>query len=520
MFASCALSLLAASLTPQRIAHQPRCTAAAATDVESIIDTARDSLQPTFSAIDKRTEKSLDRVLSSFRSHGIGTHHFAGIDGYGHGDLGREALDGVYAELMGAEAAMVRIQAMSGTHAIACALYGVLRPGDELLAVSGAPYDTLEEVIGLRGGTDDRMRGTLADFDVSYNQVELTDGGLFDLDAIEKAIKPSTRVLHVQRSCGYAWRPSIPVSEIERLSKWLQEREGDRKRWQKEIILFVDNCYGEFVEEREPCHVGAHLIAGSLIKNPGGTLAPSGGYVAGRQDLVAAAGRRLAAPGVEGGATLGMTRTLFQGLFHAPQVVGEALKGACLVAEVMGNGLGYACNPPHTAALSERTDIIQAVQLRSREKVLAFCAAVQKCSPVGSHIQPVAGITPGYGDEVVFADGTFVDGSTLELSADGPLREPYAVYVQGGTHWTHWAIVLREALKGLEMEAGGVKAEVKEDSVETEESRRYAGRRSLKNEPEAEPPMPAEPMAMPSEPQPVASAAINPAEWMSDEFMY
>ena len=453
---------------PVRAVSQPR-----ACGVGELVDEAAAALLPTFSEIDRRTEQSLSSVLSAFRRHGVGTHHFAGVDGYGHGDLGREALDAVYADLLGAEAALVRVQCFSGTHAIACALYGVLRPGDELLGVSGAPYDTLEEVIGLRGRTEDGLRGSLADLGVSYSQVELaaasegTAVAKFDLDAIGAAIRPSTRVLHVQRSCGYSWRASIRVQEIGRLAGWLRTHHPS-------LILFVDNCYGEFVEVEEPCHVGAHLVAGSLIKNPGGTLAPSGGYVAGRSDLVAAAGRRLAAPGVEGGATLGMTRTLFQGLFHAPQVVGEALKGSLLVAQTMSR-LGYECNPP--PGVGGRTDIIQAVKLGSRAKVLAFCAAVQRCSPVGAHIVPVAGVTPGYGDEVVFADGTFIDGSTLELSADGPLRAPYAVYVQGGTHWTHWAIVLREALSAL--------AELEEPLGETDagegESRRYAGRRSLRN---------------------------------------
>ena len=331
------------------------------------------------------------------------------VDGYGHGDLGRETLDAVYAELMGAEAALVRVQMFSGTHAIACALFGVLRPDDELLGVSGAPYDTLEEVIGLRGRTEDGLRGTLADFGVTYSQVELTPDGEFDFAAIQAAIRPSTRMLHVQRSCGYAWRRSIPVKQIGELAAWLREHHPH-------LVLFVDNCYGEFVEDLEPCAVGADLVAGSLIKNPGGTLAPSGGYIAGRRTLVDAAARRLSAPGVEGGATLGHSRLLYQGLFQAPCVVGEAIKGAQLVAHVM-HSLGYQCNPPADAA---RTDIIQAVKLGSKDRVLAFCRAVQRCSPVGSNIVPVPGITPGYGDETVFADGTFIDGSTLELSADGP----------------------------------------------------------------------------------------------------
>ncbi|KAL1504921.1 hypothetical protein AB1Y20_008688 [Prymnesium parvum] len=435
------------------------------------VDRAIASLQLTFAAIDRRTEVKLRQVLAAFRRHAVGAHHFAGVNGYGHGDLGREVLDSIYADLMGAEAALVRVQFFSGTHAIACALFGVLRPGQELLGVSGAPYDTLEEVIGLRGRTDDLLRGTLADFGVRYAQVELLPGGVFDLQAIEAAITPATRVVHVQRSCGYAWRPSIPVAEIGRLADWLKRRDPS-------LVLFVDNCYGEFVEDMEPCAVGAHLVAGSLIKNPGGTIAPTGGYVAGRADLVAAAGRRLSAPGVEGGATLGMNRAFFQGLFMAPQVVGEAMKGAELIARVM-ESLGYECNPP---AGSPRTDIIQAVRLKERENVIAFCEAVQRCSPVGAHVLPTPGTTPGYGDEVIFADGTFVDGSTLELSADGPLREPYAVYMQGGTHWTHWSIVLREALQAIPRGADDTASDESPGrSSEIPKSTRYAGRRGLKN---------------------------------------
>ena len=419
---------------------------------DAILRDARVRLRPQFEAIDDLTQRNLRRILKAFRNHRVGPHCFGGVDGYGHGDIGRETIDAVFAELFGAESAWCRVQCMSGTHAIACALYGVLRPGDELLGVSGAPYDTLEEVIGLRGGTDDGLRGTLADFGVSYAQVELataaSEGGdgagsgggdlaaaTFDLPAIEAAITPATRMVHVQRSCGYSWRASISVAEIGRLAAWLREAHP-------QIVLFVDNCYGEFVEEMEPCAVGAHLVAGSLIKNPGGTLAPSGGYIAGRADLVAAAGRRLSAPGVEGGATLGMNRLLFQGLFNSPQVVGEALKGAELVAECLSRA-GCECNP---RAGDARTDIIQAVTLGSRERVVAFCEAVQRNSPVGAHIKPIPGVTPGYGDEVIFADGTFVEGSTGELSADGPLRPPYAVYAQGGTHWTHWALILEEVL--------------------------------------------------------------------------
>lgn len=269
-------------------------------------------------------------------------------------------------------------------------------------------------------------------------QVELTETGDFDYDAIEAALGPQTRLIHIQRSCGYQWRPSIPIAKIEKVIAWLKELRPD-------VCVFVDNCYGEFVEDREPTHVGADLVAGSLIKNPGGTLVPSGGYVIGKSKYVRAARNRLSAPGVDGGATLGKTRVLYQGLFNAPNVVGEALKGTALVAEVMAQ-LGFLSNPPRAGF---RTDIISAVRLESRENLLAFCKAVQRNSPVGSYIVPTPGATVGYGDEVVFADGTFIDGSTLELSADGPLREPFVAYCQGGTHWTHWAIVLEDALQGM-----------------------------------------------------------------------
>ena len=305
-----------------------------------VVSDARAALQSRFAELDLQTEDRLRRVLGTFREHRVGTHHFAGTDGYGHGNLGRETLDAIFADLLGAEAAWARVQCFSGTHAIACALFGVLRPGDELLGVSGPPYDTLEEVIGLRGRTPDGLHGTLADFGVTYRQVDLATDGGFDLAAIEAAINPATRMLHVQRSCGYAWRPSLPISQIEALVSRVRASHP-------KLLVFVDNCYGELVEDKEPCAVGADLVAGSLIKNLGGTLAAAGGYVAGRSELVAAAARRLSSPGVEGGATLGQSRLLFQGLFNAAPVVGEAIKGAELVATVMST-LGYPCNPQVT----------------------------------------------------------------------------------------------------------------------------------------------------------------------------
>jgi cystathionine beta-lyase family protein involved in aluminum resistance len=397
---------------------------------------AEQVLSPIFSGIDTQVKENLRRVLSAFRNHQAGVHHFAGVSGYGHDDLGREVLDRIYAEVMGAEAAAVRVQFVSGTHAIAAALYGVLRPGDEMLAVAGAPYDTLEEVIGIRG----ENQGSLRDFGISYRQLELTAAGTIDWAALATAVRPETRLVSIQRSCGYAWRSSLAIADIEKIV-------GLVKQQNPNTVCFVDNCYGEFVEDREPPAVGADLIAGSLIKNPGGTIVTAGGYIAGRADLVEMAACRLTAPGIgsEGGATFDQNRLLFQGLFLAPQMVGEAMKGNHLVAQVF-QGLGYGVNPLPGAP---RRDVIQAIKLGSAEKVVAFCRAIQGVSPIGSYLSPVPGNMPGYESELVMAGGTFIDGSTSEFSADGPLREPFTVFCQGGTHWTHVAIALEAAIEAV-----------------------------------------------------------------------
>jgi len=440
-------------------------------EAKAVVARARKRLASTFETIDLQTQRNIKKILDAFKEAKVGSNMFAGVDGYGHGDIGRDTLDEVFAKIFGAEAALVRAQCFSGTHAIACALFGVLRPGDRLLSISGSPYDTLEEVIGTRKpatpnlGTallfedeedyhyEDGLVGSLAEWGVSYGEVPLQSppGGparngqeLFDLPAIDAALEadPSIKVLAIQRSCGYSWRQSISVQEIERAIRHIKSKWSSRN-----LIVFVDNCYGELVEDREPTHVGADLVAGSLIKNLGGTIARSGGYVAGKKKYVQAAMNRLGAPGVAGGATLSQNRNLYQGLFLSPTVVGEALKGASLIAEVLGGELGCPCNPPSS---SFRTDIIQAVQLGTRGNLIAFCGCVQRHSPVGAYISPTPGRTPGYGDEVIFADGTFMDGSTLELSADGPLRAPYTAFAQGGTHWTHWAIVLEAALQEMQ----------------------------------------------------------------------
>ena len=397
---------------------------------------AEQALLEIFSGIDAQVKHNLKQVLDAFRHHRVGAHHFAGVSGYGHDDLGRETLDKVFAQVMGAEAAVVRVQFVSGTHAIACALYGVLRPGDEMLAVAGSPYDTLEEVIGLRG----KGQGSLLDFGIKYRQLELTSEGKIDWQTLNTSITENTKLVLIQRSCGYSWRPSLSIADIEKIVYIVKQQNPH-------TVCFVDNCYGEFIETQEPTHVGADLIAGSLIKNPGGTVVSAGGYIAGKADLVEAAACRLTAPGIgsEGGATFDQNRLLFQGLFLAPQMVGEAMKGTYLTGYVFDK-LGYPVNPP---PLAPRGDVIQAIKLGSAKKLIAFCKAIQQSSPIGSYLDPIPDDMPGYESQVVMAGGTFIEGSTLELSADGPLREPYIVYCQGGTHWTHISIALEAAIDAV-----------------------------------------------------------------------
>jgi cystathionine beta-lyase family protein involved in aluminum resistance len=405
-------------------------------DSSEKLQKAEQALVQIFSGIDTQVKQNLKRVLRAFHHHRVGVHHFAGVSGYGHDDLGRQVLDRVFADIVQAEAAAVRVQFVSGTHAIAAALYGVLRPGDELLSVAGAPYDTLEEVIGIRGDG----QGSLKDFGVTYRQLDLTPTGEIDWQALAHAIQPQTRMVTIQRSCGYAWRPSLAIADIEKIIFLVKQQNP-------KTVCFVDNCYGEFVEDREPTAVGADLIAGSLIKNPGGTIVTAGGYIAGRADLVEAATCRLTAPGIgsSGGATFDQNRLLFQGLFLAPQMVGEAMKGNHLTAYVFDQ-LGYPVNP---LPLAPRRDVIQAIKLGSPAKIIAFCRAIQQHSPIGSYLDPVPGEMPGYESELVMAGGTFIDGSTSEFSADGPLREPYVVFCQGGTHWTHVAIALEAAIEAI-----------------------------------------------------------------------
>ncbi len=385
----------------------------------------------------------LEKVLEAFAIERVGVQHFSSTTGYGHGDKGREVIDRVFARVLGAEKAAVRLQFVSGTHAIAAALFGVLRPGDLLLSVMGKPYETLEEVIGLRGSG----QGSLVDFGVSFDQISLNDKGAVDFFELDKALEIPRRMVFIQRSCGYSWRSSLSIDAVGEICDRIHNK-------QPQAVCFVDNCYGEFVEEREPCDVGADLIAGSLIKNLGGTVVPTGGYIAGRADLVEKACCRLTAPGIgsEGGIGFDLSRLVLQGLFLAPQMVAEALIGADLVCAVFGD-LGFAVNP---LLGDHRGDIIQTVRLGDPEALRVVCKAFQKCSPVGAYLEPLPAQMPGYESDLVMAGGTFIDGSTSELSADGPLTSPYNLFVQGGTHRAHIKIALRAALVDL-VKAGFLK---------------------------------------------------------------
>jgi len=378
-------------------------------------------------------QPQLAKVLAAFQAEKLGSHHFASVNGYGHNDQGRDTLDRVFARVLGAERAAVRLQFVSGTHAIAAALFGVLRPGDRLLSITGRPYDTLEEVIGIRGSG----QGSLAEFGIQYSELALTGEGHVDELGLSDALSQPTRMVLIQRSCGYSWRPSLSVAQIGRLVEQL-------KTIQPGVLVFVDNCYGELVEFEEPTAVGADLIAGSLIKNLGGTIVPSGAYVAGVAELVEQACCRLTAPGIgsAGGSGFDLHRLLFQGLFLAPQMVAEALINADLIAQVFSNQ-ALEVQPLAGAA---RSDVIQAVKFGDPRALQVVCNAFQSCSPVESYLKPVPAPMPGYASELLMAGGSFIDGSTSEFSADAPLREPYVLFSQGGTHRSHGALALAAAL--------------------------------------------------------------------------
>ena len=394
-------------------------------------------LRERFYAIDNIAEVNQLKVLKAMQDNRLSDVHFAATTGYGYNDIGRDTLEKVYADVFRAEDALVRPQLISGTHALTVALSGNLRPGDEILSPVGKPYDTLEGVIGIT-----KTRGSLAEFGITYSQVDLLEDGSFDWEGIKAAIKPNTKLATIQRSKGYQSRPTLSVKRIGELIRFLKEIKPN-------IICMVDNCYGEFVEATEPTEVGADLCVGSLIKNPGGGLAPIGGYIVGNREYVENAAFRLTAPGLgkEVGATLGINASLFQGLFLAPQVVSGALKGAIYAANIYER-LGYDVLPN---GKEDRFDIIQAVTLNSAEAVIAFCKGIQAAAPVDSYVTPEPWAMPGYQCEVIMAAGSFVQGSSIELSADAPIKPPYTVFFQGGLTWYHAKIgVLMSVQKLLE----------------------------------------------------------------------
>lgn len=380
-------------------------------------------LKERFEAIDRTAEYNQLKVIGAMQKNRVSEGCFHYASGYGYDDQGRDTLEKVYADVFHTEAALVRPQIACGTHALALALGANLRPGDELLSPAGKPYDTLEEVIGIRPSA-----GSLAEYCITYRQVDLKPDGSFDYENIEKAIHEKTKLITIQRSKGYQTRPSFSVAQIGELIAFVKKIKPD-------VICMVDNCYGEFVETIEPSDVGADMVVGSLIKNPGGGLAPIGGYVAGRKDLIENCGYRLTSPGLgrEVGASLGVMQSFYQGLFLAPTVVASALKGAILAANLY-ESLGFPVVPDGSES---RHDIIQAVELGTPEGVIAFCQGIQAAAPVDSYVTPEPWAMPGYDSDVIMAAGAFVQGSSIELSADGPIKPPYAVYFQGGLTWPH-----------------------------------------------------------------------------------
>lgn len=394
-----------------------------------------DSLKERFEKFDQTAEYNQMKVIHAMQKNRVSEACFGTSSGYGYNDLGREILEQVYADTFHTEACLVRPQITCGTHALAIALFGNLRPGDELLSPVGKPYDTLEEVIGIR-----QSNGSLAEYGVKYRQVDLLSDGTFDYENIKKAINEKTKLVTIQRSKGYQTRPSFSVKQIGELISFVKKIKPD-------VICMVDNCYGEFVDTIEPSDVGADIMVGSLIKNPGGGLAPIGGYVAGRKDLIEQCAYRLTSPGLgkEVGASLGVMQSFYQGLFLAPTVVAGALKGAIFAANVYEK-LGYAVVPD---GKEERHDIIQAVTLGSAEGVIAFCQGIQAAAPVDSYVTPEPWAMPGYDSDVIMAAGAFVQGSSIELSADGPIKEPYAVYFQGGLTWAHAKLGILMSLQKL-----------------------------------------------------------------------
>lgn len=404
-------------------------------DIQHIVSKVEETLTPLFKEIEETAYINQEKVLDAFHHVKASENDLVGSTGYGYDDFGRDHLEEIYAHTFKAEDAIVRPQIISGTHAITLALQSTLKYGDELMYITGSPYDTLLEVIGVNGNGIESLK----EHGVTYKEVALKDG-MIDVETVLNTISKQTKVIAIQRSKGYGQRPSITVDEIETAISQIKQRYPN-------VIIFVDNCYGEFVERREPIEVGADLIAGSLIKNPGGGLAKIGGYIAGRKDLIERCGYRLTAPGIgkEAGASLFSLQEMYQGFFLAPHVVSQSLKGS-LFTSLLLEKMNMNTVPKYDA---KRTDLIQTVQFDTKEQMIAFCQSIQHASPINAHFSPEPSYMPGYEDDVIMAAGTFVQGSSIELSADGPIRPPYEAYVQGGLTYEHVKIAVTRAVMNL-----------------------------------------------------------------------
>ncbi|MDW0111697.1 methionine gamma-lyase family protein [Sporosarcina saromensis] len=405
-------------------------------EIEDRAEKTEENIQIYFKAAEKVAFHNQRKVLAAFRKNRVSDFHLTGSTGYGYDDDGRDVLEQVYADVFGAEACLVRNQIISGTHAISLSLFGVLRPGDELLYITGKPYDTLDSIVS--GGDEDT--GSLSDYGITYQHVPLTENGSVNFEEVKKAIHAATKMIGIQRSKGYADRPSFSIAEIKEMIAFV-------KGIREDLIIFVDNCYGEFVEKQEPVEVGADLMAGSLIKNPGGGLARTGGYIAGRADLVKKCAYRMTSPGIgaEAGASLDTLLEMYQGFFLAPHVVSQSVKGALFTAAFL-ESYGFDTTP-HVS--NPRTDLIQSVNFATAEQMIAFCKTIQENSPINAHYSPEPSYMPGYRDDVIMAAGTFIQGSSIELTADGPIRPPYTAYIQGGLTYEHVKAAVMSSMQKL-----------------------------------------------------------------------
>ncbi|MEK5071045.1 methionine gamma-lyase family protein [Sporosarcina sp. FSL K6-1508] len=401
-------------------------------DAEAI----EEKLAPFFKGIEKTAFYNQRKVLAAFRKNTVSDFHLTGSTGYGYDDAGRDVLEQVYADVFGAEDCLVRNQIISGTHAISISLFGILRPGDELLYITGKPYDTLDSIVSGKG----KDTGSLHDYGITYKHIDLNEDGTVNFEEVVKNMHDKTKIVAIQRSKGYSDRPSFMVDEIGEMVLQVKAVNPD-------VVVFVDNCYGEFVEEKEPTEVGADLMAGSLIKNPGGGLARTGGYIAGRADLVEKCAYRMTSPGLgaEAGASLDTLREMYQGFFLAPHVVSQAVKGALFTAALL-ESFGLDTSPHFT---EKRTDLIQTVSFKNADQMIAFCRSIQENSPINAHYAPEPSYMPGYTDDVIMAAGTFIQGSSIELTADGPIRPPYTAYVQGGLTYEHVKVAVLSSIGKL-----------------------------------------------------------------------